>query len=151
MPKRARPKLGTAGLTSAGLGYRQQADVFDASERLQPSIAASSSKRGKHDSALAAFLLKECMWGFMPAWKTQRIAELAVIDGANKIHLVYIAEMGTKGYYKRNVWRSLKRKADPGAVGQSVKRIRIPAVLPGKVVGETDVDVLQPPFLFATL
>ena len=77
MGKRERPAVGRAGLTRGGLGYRQQADSFVASERLKkPLPTASSSGDTNHDSVLARFLLKECMWGFMPAWKTQRIAEI---------------------------------------------------------------------------
>ena len=80
MRKRERPAVGRAGLTRGGLGYRQQTKTCSASERLHSSPGASSSGDNNHDSALAALLLKECMWGFTPAWKAKQIAELGVID-----------------------------------------------------------------------
>ena len=76
------------------------------------------------------------------AWSDRRNKETSLVD---------ISKMGTKGLYTRNVWRALKRKADAGDIGRCLKRIRVPAVLLGKVLGEINVDILQPHLLFSVL
>ena len=92
MRKRERPAVGRAGLTRGGLGYRQQTGSFVASEMLKSSPAASSSGTNTHN-ALADFLLKECMWGFMPAWKAQVTAELGMI-----VFIVYVCACGQPNF-----------------------------------------------------
>ena len=97
-------------LTSGGLGYKQQLATYSASLGHDPSASSSSaSNHGK--SYLATFLLLECMWGMMPAWKVNKIAELAVFDGLKHQEIIDIAKLGTNGLYKRNVYRGLVKKS----------------------------------------
>ena len=150
MGKRARPAVGNEGLTSGGLGYKQQQATYSASLGHDPSASSSSaSNHGK--SYLATFLLLECMWGMMPAWKVNKIAELAVLDGLKHQEIIDIAKLGTNGLYKRNVYRGLGKIVKAESLERCIDRFEAPAKMPGDVIGEILIELLSPHALFATL
>jgi hypothetical protein len=74
--------------------------------RLAAAAAAPAAAR-EVPSSLASLLLKEWVWGHMPATQVQRLASAAVSDGADHRELRLLASIGTDGSNPGNCHRDL--------------------------------------------
>ena len=87
---RKRRRFHHDGVPAGQLGYRQQAAQ-------QQAMTAASSSDVLVQSVLARYLLHEIMWGHMPPYKGQLIANLAWQDGARGSELERLKCMGSGG------------------------------------------------------
>ena len=99
------------------------------------------------DSKLADYLVRLTFWGLLSVTMVQSIAQLAVADGASGRNLQTLADLGSAGEYKYNVWRDLLRRVKTGFVGCAQTLVSMPMLVNTEVVDRT-VSLLLPHKLF---
>ena len=153
-PKRQR--VGEDALHYPG-GYLQQVAAYDREQKGSgdvsvSSIAGASSTDPPYESKLARHLVTMVMWSFMSACVAQKLANLAMQDGAKGVGLDSVSSVGTKGVNKQNSFRDLLMKLKPLKVVSCLKLIKMPIFATDfvKVVQETT-HMLYPHALLAAL
>ena len=118
-------------------GYKQQAE--------RSTSAVGTSRPG--DNKLADYLVRLTFWGLLSATMIQSIAQFAIADGASGRNLQTLADLGTTGEHKNNVWRDLLRRVKTGFVGCAQTLVSMPMLVKAEVVDRT-VSLLLPHKLF---
>ena len=108
VPKRKRVDEGGSHYPG---GYMQQLAAYDlegtrSGELSGSSTAGASSTAPPYESKLARHLVTIVMWGFMSACVAQKLANLAMEDGAKGVGLDLVGSVGTKGINKQNSFRA---------------------------------------------
>ena len=126
-----------------GGGYKQSVAAFDAEQ-------SASSDVPIDRCPLAVFLVYECLWGLMPTWKVQLIAEMAIDAGAKHPDLDRLAKLGSGGVHKNNMWRDLFARYSFSQAFKFAKGLVSTPLLCGmEITPDCDVDFLFPHAVFS--
>ena len=111
-------------------------------------VASATQESGSRiNSKLADHLISMIFWGFMSVAMAQTIAQLAIVDGAAGQNLQTLADLGSSGRYKGNVWRDLLRRIKFGFVDAARVLVSMPLQIKEKVT-PMGVSMLLPHKLF---
>ena len=127
-------------------GYRQrmamEEDELAAAPAPEQGTPASSADGATH-SQFAALLVRDVLWGRLPATKVAKYAKAAVADGITHPDLVTVSKLGGSGLHKNNTWRDLKRKLTKSRLHDAVGTCSAVAK-----DGEVDTTVIDIPILY---
>ena len=127
-------------------GYRQrmamEEDELAAAPAPEQGTPASSADGATH-SQFAALLVRDVLWGCLPATKAAKYAKAAVADGITHPDLVTVSKLGGSGLHKNNTWRDLKRKLTKSRLHDAVGTCSAVAK-----DGEVDTTVIDIPILY---
>ena len=124
---------------------RTEGGGVDASSTASAKIYASPAK-----SQLAEYLLRAVLWGVLSAVVAQKLAILAVEDGARGEGLQEFAIQGSKGTHPEHTWRDLCRRLKTTFIENARFAISLPMEGKGKVTN-FDVSMLLPHKVFPIL
>ena len=85
-----------------------------------PPASTPSGSINRKSSLFAKLVLREVLWGSLPAVKAAKYARTIVADGFDHPDIVKLSKLGAKGFAKNNSWRDLKRKLRKASIGPAV-------------------------------
>ena len=102
------------------------------------------------DSVLGAFLLHAIFWGMMSVTISQKVAALAIADGARGKSLERLAQCGGGGARAVDTWRDLRKRLKTFFVETACVIIKVPLAMKA-AAEDSDVTMLMPHKLLSVM
>ena len=112
---------------------------------------STSSGHGSSHSKVATMLVRDVLWGSLPAAEASRYARAVVADGSTHPDVLKLSKLGAKGFCKNNTWRDMKRKMKRSRFHAALGKCRAVAKHGPTETKAIDIPILYPHILLATM